>query len=371
MPGRTNFSRIPLRPAALSWLLTSALMGCGGPELEQSAEAPKAVQSFALSYPDGASKTVTSRRVVYKDASGTYRSAPGFEAFRAVGAADGDLYPVRISEVDVPSVRNALVVMSAGQKISSSGHTSGLTGQASNWDASCGDVSCPNVTLDGRSLAMKLRALGWLPPATTWMAVVNDNNFDHLSDSGTKQQLLDGFVRWLEEQVRPETRTIYLAGSSRGGCLVMRMAQALRNNPSLDGIDLYVSSFDGVCKYTQGELGTFGTKINNPVRPWGTAYGGWATDLSAQFPRKGRLHIFHIAGGEEVAPLTGIRAFSAYSGTPPSTGTGLDWGWYKQTWVQWKHKEIGNPYTEPSSSNQPRVISETLDAQLTWLDSFL
>jgi hypothetical protein len=106
----------------------------------------------------------------------------------------------------------------------------------------------------------------------------------------------------------------------------MRMAQALRNNPNLDGIELYVSSFDGVCKYSQGELGTLGEKINNPVRPWGTSYGGWATNLSAHFPRQGRLRIFYIAGGEEVAPLTGIRAFSAYAGsTPPSTGTDRYW----------------------------------------------
>jgi hypothetical protein len=362
----------PLLQVTLTCLLAGLALGCGGQELPESPAGPSGMQSFALTYPNGSARTVTSRRVVYKDASGNYQAAPGFEAFRAAGAPDGDLYPIRIAEVDAPALRNALVVMSAGQKISSSGHNSGVTGQAADWDASCGTVSCPNVTLDGRSLAMKLRALGWLPQATTWMAVVNDNNFDHLFESGKKQQIVDGFVHWLEGQVRPETSIIYLAGSSRGGCLVMRMAQALRNNPSLDGIDLYVSSFDGVCKYSQGELGTFGEKINNPVRPWGTAYGGWATNLPAQFPRQGRLRIFHIAGGEEVAPLTGIRAFSAYSGsTPPSTGTDLNWGWYKQNWVRWKHKEIGNPYTEPSTSDQPRVIAETLDAQLTWLDGYL
>lgn len=372
MQHRKKFPQVSLLPTALAWLLAGPLLSCGAPEPSELPAGPSGVQSFALTYPNGSAKTVTSRRVVYKDGSGNYQAAPGLEAFRAAGAPDSELYPIRIAEVDAPSIRNALVVMSAGQKISSSGHMSGLTGQVATWDGSCGDVSCPNVTLDGRSLAMKLRALGWLPPATTWMAVVNDNNFDHLFESGKKQQLVDGFVHWLEGQVRPETRIIYLAGSSRGGCLVMRMAQALRNNPSLDGIELYVSSFDGVCKYSQGELGTFGEKINNPVRPWGTSYGGWATNLSAQFPRRGGLHIFHIAGGEEVAPLTGIRAFSAYSGsTPPSTGSNLDWGWYKQTWVRWKHKEIGNPYTEPSSSDQPRVIAETLDAQLTWLDGFL
>ncbi|WNG58794.1 hypothetical protein F0U59_31725 [Archangium gephyra] len=359
--------------SAVTLVLGGTQAGCGQPEHE-SPEAPgeeQGTSASALSYPNGSGRTVVSKRVVYKDGSGNYQAAPGFEQFRAAGAPDGDLHNIRIAEVDAPLTREAIVLMSSGQKMSSSGHNSGVTGQGASWDATCDAVSCPNVTLDGRSLAMKLRSLGWFPTGSTYLAVVNDNNFDHLFDSGKKQLLLNGFSNWLQAQIRPETRSIYLAGSSRGGCMVMRMAQALRANPAYDGIDLYVSSFDGVCKYTQGELGTSGEKINNPVRPWGTFYGGWATDLSAQFPRKGRLRMYHIAGGEEVAPASGIRAFSAYSGSPPSTGSNLDWGWYKQTWVKWQHKEIGNPYTEPSSSDQPRVVSETIDAQLTWLDAFL
>lgn len=373
--------RVPYHRASLALVLGSALAGCMQMDLDAPAEGVEGEASYALSatatYPSGSSRTVVSRRAVYKDASGSYRAASGLEQFRAAGAPDSDLFRVRIAEVDAPATREAIVVMSAGQKASSgssssSGHANGLTGQAPDWDKSCNDVSCSGVTLDGRSLAMKLRAQGWFPGSATYLAVINDNNFDHLFDSGKKQQLLDGFVHWLEDQIRPETRSIYLAGSSRGGCLVMRMAQALRQDPAHDHIDLYVSSFDGVCKKSQGELGTFDDKINNPERPWGTFYGGWATNMSAQFPRRDRLRIFHIAGGQEVVPATGIRAFSAYAGSsPPKTGSNLDWGWYKQTWVRWKHKEIGNPYTEPSSSNQARAVAETIDAQLTWLDGLL
>ena len=378
---KASLVRAPFHRAGLALALSSALAGCAQMELapadELAAEADGAWEAgdqaltAAQTYPDGTGRTVVSRRVVYKDASGNYGAASGFEQFRAAGAPDSDLHLIRIAEVDAPSVRESIVLMSAGQKASSSGHANGLTGQAASWDQSCDRVSCSGVTLDGRSLGMKLRALGWFPPSTTYMAVVNDNNFDHLFGSDKKQQILDGFVGWLGAQVRPETRSIYLAGSSRGGCLVMRMAQELRRNPAYDSIDLFVSSFDGVCKYSQGELGTFGDKIKNPVRPWGTFYGGWATDLSAQFPRRAGLWIHHIVGGQEVAPATGIRAFSAYAGSPPKTGSNLDWGWYEQTWVRWKHKEIGNPYTEPSSSDQSRVIAETIDAQLTWLDGLL
>jgi len=349
-----------------------AALGCGGltPEV---GDRDLGQLEQELTYPDGSPRTVSSRRVVYKDASGNYQPASGLGQFRAAGAPDAALFKIRIAEVEAPSVRHAVVFMSAGQKASSSSsHENGVTGQGGSWDSTCGDVACPNVTLDGRSLAMKLLGLGFFPSGTTYLAVANDSNFDHLFDTTKKQQIVDGFVAWLKAQVRPETSAIYLAGSSRGGCLVMRMAQELRDDVSLDGVHVYVSSFDGVCKYSQGELGTFGTKINNPVRPWGTSYGGWATNLTGQYPRRGLLNIHHVVGGQEVAPLTGIRAFSAYSGrSPPKTGSNLDWGWYKQTWVRWEHKEIGNPYTEPPSADRPRVIAETIDAQLTWLDGLL
>lgn len=340
--------------------------------MESGAEGALDAQAQALSYPSGVARTVLSRRVVLLNGSGVFQAAAGFEPFRAAGASDLVLHNIRIAEVDAPGVREALVIMSAGQKISSSGHSSGVTGQSSNWDASCDSVSCPNVTLDGRSLAMKLDSLGWFPRGRTYLSVVNDNNFDHLFDSDTKQRIVNGFSGWLQAQVRPETRSIYLAGSSRGGCLMMRLAQALRANTALDGIDIYVSSFDGVCRNSQGELGTYDSKIDNPVRPWGTFYGAWATDLNAQFPRRNRLHLFQVVGGQEVAPATGIRAFSGYAGaSPPSTGTNLDWGWYKQTWVKWKHKEIGNPYTDPSASEQAQAVADTIDAHLTWLDARL
>lgn len=365
-------NRSSLARAVALWGALPVLVCCGAPPPLSSTDPEPGTLEQALTFPSGSTMTVHSRRVVYKDGSGGYHPATGLEQFRAAGAPDADLYSVRIAEVDTPATREALVFVSAGQKVSSSsGHENGLTGQVADWESSCDDVSCPNVSLDGRSLTMKLRTQGWLPPATTWMAVANDSNFDHLFDPAKKQQILDGFVHWLEDQVRPETRAIYLAGSSRGGCLVMRIAQALRANTALDGVAVYVSSFDGICKHSQSELGTFGTKINNPVRPWGTFYGGWATDLTAQYPRRALLHVYQVVGGQEVAPATGIRAFSAYSGSPPKTGSNLDWGWYKQTWVRWKHKEIGNPYTEPSAANRAQATAETIDAQLTWLGGLL
>ena len=113
-------------------------------------------------------------------------------------------------------------------------------------------------------------------------------------------------------------------------------------------------------------------KIDNPVAPSGKFYGGWATDISKQFPNHKNLHIFHIAGGQEVIPASGVRTFSAYNGdTPPEVGENIDWGWYRQIWVPWAHTEIGNPYSKPDEKDIPQVVADTIDANLQWMENIL
>ncbi len=57
-------------------------------------------QSRPLTYPSGGARTVVSRRVVYKNGSGAYLAAAGFEQFRAAGAPDLVLHNIRIAEVE-------------------------------------------------------------------------------------------------------------------------------------------------------------------------------------------------------------------------------------------------------------------------------
>ncbi|MBO4349407.1 MAG: hypothetical protein J6A01_00475, partial [Proteobacteria bacterium] len=67
-----------------------------------------------------------------------------------------------------------------------------------------------------------------------------------------------------------------------------------------------------------------------------------------------------------------VRTFSAYEGTtPPGTGSDIEWDWYKQTWVPWKHKEIGNPFTQPAQNQQAQAVADTIDAQLYWLENLI
>ncbi len=322
-------------------------------------------------YPNGPTMTgLTAKRVAKKvNFWGKKEIVSEFQAFNVSGADLSALYNVRIAQVANPSIHQNIIFMTAGQKISSSGHENGVTGQASNWDKNCGDAQCTGISLNGQSMAMKLIQQNWFPNA--WFAIGMDNNFDYTATASKRANILKGFANWIESQITADTENVVLAGSSRGGCLVTLIAQELRKNPQYNNINIYVSSFDGVC-VKSSELGVTSTKIDNPVRNSGTFYGGLATNMNAQFPNHDNLYIYQISGGQEIVPLAGIRAYSAYEGSkPPSTGTDIDWGWYKQTWVPWKHKEIGNAFTEPDRNDIPDVVADTIDAQLWHIESNL
>ncbi len=332
------------------------------------------IQMPTISYDAGADmEDVTAVRVAKKvNFLGKKEITKGFEAFDVKNADYSVLYKTRIAEIADPDVHKTVMFMTAGQKSPIGPHPNGVTGQGGYWDDDCDDAVCPNIRLDGRSLAMKLYALNWFDAASTWFAVSPDNNFDYTLTLAKRNRLVEGFTAWIKTKITTDTENIVLAGSSRGGCLSMRIAQELRKLPEYNDIQIYVMSFDGVCNKGE-ELGTSMTKIDNPVRDSGTFYGGWAVDMNAQYPNHDNLHIYQISGGQEVVPATGIRAFSAYEGAkPPKVGTDIDWEWYKQKWVHWAHKEIGNPYSEPDTAAERRqAVMDTTDSQLRWLDDLL
>lgn len=352
------------------------LASCSDADVTDDIDVDLAQQNAALVtdqpvYPSGETMTgLVAKRVAKKvNFWGKKEIVPEFNAFNVSNADLGVLYNVRIVEVANPSIHKNVVFMTAGQKQSSSGHANGVTGQAADWDDDCGNAQCTGLTLDARSMAMKLKSYNWFPNA--WFALATDNNFDYTLSSAKRERLVQGFVNWIKSQITSDTENIVLAGSSRGGCLVTLIAQELRSIPAYDDINIYVSSYDGVC-IKGDELGVTTTKIKNPVAPSGTFYGGWAVDMNAQFPNHSNLHMYHIAGGQEVVAGIGVRTFSAYDGTtPPNTGSDVNWSWYKQTWVPWKHKEIGNPFTQPDPEDQDDAVADTIDAQLWWLQNLI
>jgi len=343
------------------------------PEPAEGESEPTEVSDIPPVYAAGTTLTnITARRVAKKiNIWGKKEIAKGFEPFDVDDADYSVLYNTRIAEIADPEIHKTVMFMAAGQKPPIGTHPNGLTGQGPKWFDTCDKTECPNQTVDGRSLSMKLRALNWFEAETTWLAMAFDTNFDYTTLKKKRERLFKGYLAWLKTKITTDTENIVLGGASRGGCISMLLAQALREDPAYDHIQIYVMSFDGVCNRGD-ELGTTFTKIINPVRKSGTYYGGWATDMNAQFPNQNNLHIFHISGGQEVVTATGVRAFSAYEGTtPPKTGTNINWGWYKQKWVPWAHREIGSAYVIPDEADQDQVVSDTIDSQLWWLENVL
>ncbi|MCB1318739.1 MAG: hypothetical protein KDK34_00715, partial [Leptospiraceae bacterium] len=215
--------------------------------------------------------TVNLERVRYcKNWLCTKQTTPSkFRYWEEEGVGRGhqrDTYIATISQPSRSNVEN-LVFFAAGQQPPGNGVPNSLTGQDDKYKKNCeGRTASCNRSIDGRSLTRQVMASGMFPMNRTFMAVAFDTQFNHLRSSDEKADMERAYLRWLlDKAYSSNVKRIYLAGSSRGGCLVMRLAQAIRENYSYRNIPLIVHSFDGVCKRTQNELGTYNSKIYNPL----------------------------------------------------------------------------------------------------------
>jgi len=128
-------------------------------------------------------------------------------------------------------------------------------------------------------------------------------------------------------------------------------------NHGYGSVPFIVHSFDGVCKSSQGELGTYDSTVDNPVSSQ-LDRKGYKTDIYGQYGSslRGTLAIRHVVGGEEVAILSGVHAFSHYTGT--STLTQLTYNgavFYEQKWVDISHTGIGRDYSYASQTTDPMI----------------
>mmetsp|Transcript_49524 Transcript_49524/g.99361 ORF Transcript_49524/g.99361 Transcript_49524/m.99361 type:complete len:149 (-) Transcript_49524:222-668(-) len=135
----------------------------------------------------------------------------------------------------------------------------------------------------------------------------------------------------------------------------MRLAKEIKvKAPSAD---FAVGSVDGVCKYTQSELGTRNSKIDNPIPAAPSSYKAYKTNLASEFSDKDHFCIFHLVGGQEVTGLAlGVRAFThetCSAETCALSNNGKDW--YKQQWINLAHQTAGRDYSKASITIDPMV----------------
>eukprot|EP00286_Rhodomonas_abbreviata_P023072 CAMPEP_0181295124 /NCGR_PEP_ID=MMETSP1101-20121128/3974_1 /TAXON_ID=46948 /ORGANISM="Rhodomonas abbreviata, Strain Caron Lab Isolate" /LENGTH=419 /DNA_ID=CAMNT_0023399843 /DNA_START=83 /DNA_END=1343 /DNA_ORIENTATION=+ len=255
-----------------------------------------------------------------------------------------------------------VVLFSSGQQ-GSSGGSSGdaanvVSGAYDDWKWNTNENPSEPRSVDSRSIAAKFYndQTKYLPHSKTLYLTLWDAQFNHMASTGEKEDTLDGYSDFLNSKVYwANIKGIILVGSSRGGCLAMRLSQHLRARYNLNHVQFAVGSVDGVCKYSQDELGTTSSTINNPVATSG--YKAYKTAMDQQFVDKSNYCILHLVGGEEVTGLAlGVRPFTHDTCTSVScTLTENGETWYKQTWNDLCHQCAGRDYNEADITIDPML----------------
>ena len=263
-----------------------------------------------------------------------------------------------------------IIFISAGQQGASMArmaYPAVVTGQPKNWDdaedgKSWKQLKDKNVEITSKSVAGQIiydyknngsKQYGF-DPSNTYMALVFDAGFYWGMDEDKKDESLNNYTEWIMSKCNSNEnknlKNVYMAGASRGGDLVCRIAYEMRNDDELKDklkdTEIIVSSFDGVANQKQGELFTTEETIDNPLGK-GKAY---IADFN-KFVNSEALHILQIAGGQKVFPLSSARGFSMKE---EKEGT------FEFEWVDKKHTEIGQHWHE-----------EVTEKQLHWLEQWV
>lgn len=253
--------------------------------------------------------------------------------------------PSRPPRADVRHV----VFVSAGQQGDVDGtYPSGLTGQIDDWDTGenykdgfAATDAFKWVPVDPSNLLDRLFSSRRVTLNKTFVGAAFDARFDWGQTAARKDKIEEAYYQWLRAQFDPNLiESITLAGHSRGGCLVARLAQRFQQD--LPNVPLIVQIYDGVCHVAQGELGVTSTQEDNPNVADASFYG-FETDMEAQFtPPAGSdrsaLRVFNILGGADflwsgISWAVNVRAFTHIDGPASLTEASSGTTWYEQRWV--------------------------------------
>jgi hypothetical protein len=217
----------------------------------------------------------------------------------------------------------------------------GLTGQPDSWGP-CGN-SCTR-TLNSQSLFLRIYRSGRMPASKTLFALVFDSDFNYGASEKDKNRKENAFYDWIRDNVQSSNlKTIYLAGSSRGGALTSRLAKRFKNDTSYRNIPLILQNLDGTHRpgHDMGVPGNF-QKSNNPLN---ANYQGIIADLHTQFSYRSKLAIYQIVGGEKFK-LDSVHGYT-YRARECRLYEHCNLGWYRQSWVNLTHEQIGRDTHRP------------------------
>jgi hypothetical protein len=268
-----------------------------------------------------------------------------WEDFGVANEKQKRTFIARASEPARAAVRG-LVFIAAGQQNEGLNPDlpSQLTGQYDGYkQAFSAKTGSAWVGLAAGSLARRVVEELHVDPDETFIGLAFDARFNYDFSPSNKTEIEDAYYAWLRASFEAQKlESIYLAGHSRGGCLVMRLAR--RFNTDYPTVPLVVHVFDGVCNHKDGEMGVFGGTVDNPTTNDG-AYFARPVNVSTLFKNTSKLRVLNLVSGAEVVDIPlgiggGVRAF-AHSGGGANTVVQVG-DWYEQRWSTLGHHSLGN-----------------------------
>jgi len=193
------------------------------------------------------------------------------------------------------------------------------------------------MTVDDGSLPYRMFNEGIYSRSDTFVGLAYDARFNWGFTPQNKEDIVNAYYDWLKSKVYTGNLTsVYLAGHSRGGALVMRLAQKFKQE--FPHVILIVQTFDPVAVMQEGEMGAYNGWIDNPVAqfPRDTAFlnnlgnWSWKSDLRAQFANKRNFAFTNfLVGGKIFGLAQEVRSLTHESSFEDTSSL----GWYDHRWV--------------------------------------
>lgn len=313
-----------------------------------------------ISYAD---ENVLLERVRYCDfrginnvCAGTATTPNKFKAWNDAGVStegQRNTYLAIVNQPPKDQVRK-VVFISSGQQTDEGGEGKGkfgkgypnvLTGQPNDYKDNCMNAtkSCTR-TIDARSVLGRLRGDGKFSDSDTLFIAAFDMRFGYFRPQAEKQKRENAYWNFLTSKFDPKkVELIVLAGQSRGGCMMFRLARKLRAQSAYQDIPLILQGYDPVCTTTGSpalakELPPL--KTTPYTNPLNSNYASFPIDMDKVFPadKRQKLAILDLHGGGEVFGPQ-IRSFTWFD-------KNTDLGWWKQRWVNASHGDMGGHYEE-------------------------
>lgn len=253
-----------------------------------------------------------------------------------------------------------LVLLSSGQRFSG-GYDNLITGQP-DFPAFDKRDSHRNFNISTNSIAYQLFDRDIYHEENTFMALAFDARFNWGFSDANKNDIVDAYFAWLKSKVYTNRlKSVYLGGHSRGGALVMRLAQKFQ--AELPDVLVIVHGFDPVVNRSHGELGAYNSSIDNPVAGFPRDTGGlnnlgnwaWKSNMTGQYPNTNRLSVFNFLSGGQIFGLAQeTRAVTEQTGNDEI----LDLGWYYQ---QWFHLSSENAGGHSLISKNTSIVNQALN----------